>query len=94
MSEQEALIFRLKKQSVEIAISGVPEWGKTMTEARGMIEQQAAEIKALRGFSQAITGIDFSKSINVAGFVDWAGVYFGLIDENGNRTALLTVVKE
>lgn len=59
-----------------------------------IIEKQAAELATLRGFAQAVTGAESEKRLYVGNVAVWVGVHFGLYDENGNPTPLLTGVKE
>jgi hypothetical protein len=63
-----------------------------LSEAANRIEQQAAEIEALRGF--ALWSINnYDNQTFIYDYLDKA-INAGLIDENGKPTALLTGVKE
>jgi hypothetical protein len=58
------------------------------------IEQQAAEIEALREFANEVIDYNNLYLSNKNGFVDRYSKCYSLIDENGKPTSLLTGIKE
>jgi hypothetical protein len=59
-----------------------------------IIEQQAADLAALREFANEVIDYNNLYLSNKNGFVDRYSKCYSLIDENGNPTSLLTGVKD
>lgn len=101
MSEQEEFIRYLKKFETEQRMRGITQsypthdevW-QACAEGKGkVIEQQAADIEALRGFANEVIDYNNLYLSNKNGFVDRYSKCYSLIDENGKKTILLTGVK-
>jgi hypothetical protein len=60
-------------------------YNNTIRDLQAKVETQAKELEALRGFAEQLEGYDWSRK-------DMTDVYklYGLIDESGNPTKLLT----
>jgi len=70
-----------KDKVIEQLTNSANYWKAENLEANKVIEQQATELAALRGFAKAVVD---------GGFHNGNASVFGLIDKNGNPTALLT----